>query len=174
MIPMFAGGIEFFRLIWGDNFLRGLALEEVGTTYLLLLGAVPVVFWMNYLLASVIATGRQEVTLPITSIALTISIIGNLLLIPRIGIRGAAVMVLSANFIMSILYYMVLRRDGPLPLLKNVWKPIGAALVSIPLIFLTAASPMIVRMVIPTTVYLIIWYVLGGAEMLLRKQEIST
>lgn len=171
MIPMFAGGIEFFRLIWGDNFLRGLALEEVGTTYLLLLGAIPVVFWMNYLLASVIATGRQKVTLPITSIALTISIIGNLFLIPHIGIRGAAVMVLSANFIMSILYYLVLRRDGPLPLLKHVWKPIGAALVGIPLIFLTSGFPLIVRMGVPTAAYLTVWYVLGGVGMLLRKQE---
>lgn len=173
MIPMFAGGIEFFRLIWGENFLRGLGLEEVKTTYVLLLAAVPAVFWMNYLLSSVIATGRQKVTLPITSIALTISIIGNLLLIPRIGIRGAAVMVLSANFIMSLLYYMVLRRDGPLPLLKHVWKPFGAALVSIPLIFLTAGLPMIARMVIPTVAYLVLWYVLGGDEILMRKQGAS-
>lgn len=171
MIPMFAGGIEFFRLIWGHNFLRGLGPEEVGTTFILLLAAIPVVFWMNYLLASVIASGRQKVTLPVTSIALTISIVGNLLLIPQIGIRGAAVMVLSANFIMSMLYYMVLRRDGPLPLLKHVWKPIVAALVSIPLIFLTADLPMTIRMVVPTAAYLILWLILGGAEMLLRKQE---
>ena len=174
MIPMFAGGIEFFRLIWGDNYLRGLGLDEVGTTFILLLAAIPIVFWMNYLLSSVIASGRQKVTLPVTSIALTISIVGNLLLIPRIGIRGAAVMVLSANFIMCILYYIVLRRDGPLPLLKLVWKPLIAALVSVPIIFLTAGLPIIIRMIVPTSAYLIIWFMLGGAEMLLRKQESSS
>ncbi len=160
MIPVFAGGTDFLRLIWGKDFLRGLETEEVETAYFILMAAIPIVFWMNYLIASVIASGKQKVTVPITSVAIALSVIGNFLLIPRFGISGAAGMVLLSNLIMSVLYYIVLRKSGPLPLLKHVWKPVVAGLASIPLIFLTASSPLAVRMIIPTAAYLILWFIL--------------
>lgn len=174
MIPVLAGGMDFLRLVWGENYLRGLERSEVQTAFFILMAGIPAVFWMNFLVASIIARGKQWITMPVTAIALVLSLAGNILLVPRIGIPGAAIMVISVNFVMSLLYFITLRRDGVLPLLRLLWKPLIAVLVSVPMIFLTTGLPMIIRMIVPTSAYLITWFMLGGAEMLLRKQKSSS
>lgn len=171
MVPVLAGGMDFLRLIWGENYLRGLDRIEVQTTFFILMAGIPVVFWLNFLVASIIARGKQWSTIPVTSIALALSIAGNILLVPRIGIPGAAIIVISTNFMMSLFYYITLRKDGKLPLMKLLWKPLVAALGCVPVMLLTSGARIAVRMSIPMIVYLLIWVTLGGADLILRRHD---
>lgn len=178
MIPVFAVGPDILRLIWGENFARGQNPTEVTGAFIVLMAAIPALFWMNFLVASVIAAGKQKTTVPITSIALILSIAGNFILVQRLGIQGSAIVVLSANLIMAILYYRVLGsqfsgtgfctvwkmmcvtdrgeldRRRSLPLFRNLWKPLLAAAVAIPFIFLLHNQHIILRMAVPFGVYL--------------------
>jgi len=153
MIPIFAGGTDILRLIWGEDFTRGQNADEVTGAFIILMAAIPALFWMNYLVASVIAAGKQKTTVPVTSIALILSIAGNFLLVPRMGIQGSAIVVLTANLIMSLAYYVILRKGGSLPLFKSLWKPAITAAVAIPLIFLLHDQNILLRMAVPFAVY---------------------
>ncbi len=166
MIPVFAGGMELLRAIWGEGLLRGIPPADFRATFLLLMAAIPAVFWMNYLVASVIAAGRQRTTVPVTSAGLVLSILGNLILLPRMGLPGAAVTVIAVNLFMSLAYYVVLRGRNPLPLLSGSLLPAACALPPLGLMVLTTGWPLVPRMLAPFLLYLVLWGATGGLSML--------
>lgn len=172
VIPVLAGGVDLLRLLWGDSFLRGLDAGEVESTFLILMIALPAVFWTNFLMSGVVAYGKQKDLVPIAMIALVVNITGNIVLVPLIGITGAAVMVLITHLFGIVLLYYVLRKGGPLPLVIGLWKPVVAAGISVTVFFLIRNGSVPLRIIIPTAVYLVIWISLGGLRLLLTKQKI--
>jgi len=169
MMPVFAGGTRLLESLWGSGFLRGQDPGDFQLAYFILMAAIPLLFWMNYLVASVIAAGRQKITVAVTAVSLLLSVGGNLVLIPLIGLPGAAVMVAASNGVMALLYFVVLRKLGPLPLLRGIWKPVISALAGVAVIYMTRGIPSLpIRILAPTAAYLAVWLPLGGLRPLKR------
>jgi len=169
MMPVFAGGTRLLEFLWGSDYLRGQDPGDFRLAYIVLMAAIPILFWMNYLVASVIAAGRQKITVVVTAVSLVLSVGGNLVLIPMIGLPGAAIMVAASNGVMALLYFLVLRKFGPLPLLGDIWKPAISALAGVLVIYMTRSIPSLpVRMLIPAAAYLAVWLPLGGLKPLKR------
>lgn len=108
-------GQLFMRVLWGEAFLRGVTPEAFNATRILLFSAVPFAYFMNFLLAALIASGRQKATLPAVFSGFAVSLALNLVLVGRIGLPGAGVAALASNGVIalicgSILGGAVLRR----------------------------------------------------------------
>jgi len=170
-IPLAAGGMELLRTVWGDDFLRGQPLSEVSLALLLLTAAIPAVFWMNFLVASVIAAGRQRMTVPVTSAALVISIVCNLLLVPRMGIAGASMTVLGVNLLMGLTYWILLGRDWTMPLWKGLTRRLLPAVPAILVAFLVSDWSLLPRMAAPAALYLALWIPAGGISLLTGRTD---
>jgi O-antigen/teichoic acid export membrane protein len=165
MIPVFAGGTRLLESLWGSDYLRGQDPGDFQLAFIILMAAIPILFWMNYLVAGVIAAGRQKITIVVTAVSLLLSVGGNLVLIPMIGLPGAAIMVAASNGVMALLYFVVLRKLGPLPLLGGIWKPAISALAGVLVIYMTRNIPSLpVRMLTPAAAYLAVWLPLGGLK----------
>lgn len=170
-IPLATGGMELLQTIWGSDFLRGLPFQEVRLSLLLLTMAIPAVFWMNFLLASVIAAGRQRMTVPVTSLALVLSVSCNLLLVPKMGIAGASLTVLAVNILIVAVYWVLLGRSWPLPMWRGLAKPLLPAVPAILLAIVIGDWPLIPRMVAPLVLYAAIWIPSGGLSLLTARES---
>ncbi|MBN1434672.1 flippase [Candidatus Fermentibacterales bacterium] len=169
MVPLLSGGLPVLEAIWGASFVRGQPLSQVSATFTILMAATPVFFWMNFLLASVIAVGRQRVTVRVAGLALLLSICGNLLLVPRIGMTGSAVMATLSGALMGGLFLLHLGRMGPLPLLRGSWRPLVAGVASGATALVLRDSPCVaIRVILPAASFLVVWIPLGGLDPLTR------
>jgi len=172
-IPLAAGGMELLRTVWGDDFLRGLPLTELRLSLILLTAAIPAVFWMNFLVASVIAAGRQRMTVPVTSAALVVSIACNLMLVPKMGIAGASLTVLGVNLLMGLTYWLLLGKSWTLPLWRGLARPLLPAIPAILLAFLVSEWSLLPRMAVPAILYLALWIPAGGISLLTAGRDQS-
>lgn len=107
-------GQIFMRFLWGEAFLRGVSPAAFETTRMLLFAAVPVYFFMNFLLAAMIAGGMQRCTLPAVFSGFTISLVLNLALVGRIGLPAAGVAALVSNVVIALICWVFLwKATGP-------------------------------------------------------------
>ncbi len=90
IIPLWAGEDHVLRTVWGEDFLRGSSPGDVGMTYRLVLLTLPVAYMFNMFMSTTIATERQRKVLPAVFFPLMMEMALFLLLIPFLGIVGAA------------------------------------------------------------------------------------
>ncbi len=76
---------------------------------------------------AILAHNQQIKTMKYFALAALVNISLNYLLIPRLGIVGAATTTLIAQFVAALGYYLVLKRIVAFKLLQNLWKPLAAA-----------------------------------------------
>ncbi len=103
-------GQLFMRLLWGDAFLRGLSPAEFDNTRLLLFSGIPVFFFMNFLLAAVIASGRQKATLPAVTAGLAASLVVNLWFMGNLGLPAAGMAAVSSSAAVAVICATLLGR----------------------------------------------------------------
>lgn len=103
-------GQLFMRFLWGGAFLRGMDPMAFSRTRLLLLAGIPVFYFMNFLLAAVIASGRQKATLPAVSAGFAVSLVLNFLLVIRIGLPGSGVAAVASSGVVALVCALVLGR----------------------------------------------------------------
>lgn len=107
-------GKLFMRLLWGGSFLRGVAPEEFETTRMILFAAIPVYYFMNFLMSALIASGRQKATLPAVLAGFVISISVNLSLVGSMGLVGAGLAAILSNAAIALVCWLSLgRAAGP-------------------------------------------------------------
>jgi len=117
---------EFFLSIFGKKF-------AAGSSCLRILIVSSVVNALSIYPDSIIyMSGRSEITMMNGFLALIVNFIGNCLLIPSQGIRGAALATVAALLVaallrISILFWMM----NIHPLSKALWKPLTAGLISL-------------------------------------------
>jgi O-antigen/teichoic acid export membrane protein len=107
---MLPPGEIFMKTLWGDAFLRGLSPAEFDNTRLLLFSGIPVFFFMNFLLAAVIAMGRQKATLPAVTAGLLASLALNLWLMGNHGLPAAGVAAVFSSALVGVVCASLLGR----------------------------------------------------------------
>jgi len=93
-------------------FLFGPEFESAGTSMAWLLGAMAVIYFGALHLTAVVATGRTKAVSIITFIALGINVTGNALLVPSMGIEGAAIATVATELVVAVCAAIVLARAG--------------------------------------------------------------
>lgn len=128
--PLMVAGSGFLRLVWGSGYLRGQVPEAFDTCFTVCILAVPAVFWMNFLLASLLAAGRQKAALRGAAIGMSVNLGANLLLVPRMGLAGSALAMLGTNVLMVFLFIAGLTRIERSGLLREHWRILPGAAAS--------------------------------------------
>lgn len=107
-------GQPFMRLLWGGAYLRGVSPGEFDSARLILLSAIPVYYFMNFLMSALIASGRQRATLPAVFAGFAVSLVLNLLLVGLLGLPGAAVAAMASNLVIAAVCWAFLGRSAGL------------------------------------------------------------
>jgi len=129
--------------------------------------AIPFVFWMNFLVASMVAGEKQRQAAWIGFAGVLASVGLNLLLVPRMGLPGAGTALVASNLLMCALFYRQLRSDGPLNLVRGLWKPLLAAVPAVAAALLLPESPVWLRPLSSALLFVAVWLPLGGLRYVL-------
>jgi len=113
---------EGLRLVFGPGF------EEAAGSLRWLLAAVLAVAVGACFFTAVIATGRSRAALGIALSALAVKLAASGLLVPRLGIEGAALSTLATESTVAVLALVTLRRDRAAPRAGARWLLAPAAL----------------------------------------------
>ena len=167
------------RVIWGEAFLRGQAAGDFMATLYLLMATLPVFYLMHLLLATILATDRQRVTAYAAGAAVVLSIAGNMILLPVMGLPAAGLMaLLSTGLIVAVFYTSLARKHGPLPLWRALPRPLVATAAGIAAALLIGGGALSLRVAVPPLVTAAVWMVMGGAgltrKMLSRREAFCT
>ncbi len=106
---------ELLLSFFGEGF------EAAGTSLRWLLGATTVIYAGAGLLTSVIAMGRTRTMLAIAATGLGVNLVGNTLLVPRLGIDGAAIATLATELSVALLAALTLALVDPRPFARRPW-----------------------------------------------------
>lgn len=168
-ILLLSGGGDLLRMLWGVDYLRGFDEGEMTSCFLLVSLSPPVVFWMNLLVAAMIASGRNREVLKISLLAIALSGAVNILLIGALGLIAPAVAVIASNLLLSLLFYRDLCRGRFLKIFGQLWRaivPLAPTLVVLSFVCCWAVVP---RISISTATYLACWVALGGLRPILHR-----
>lgn len=111
------------RILGGAAF-----LPDSATALTILIWSIPIGFANSVTQYVLIAVGQQRFLTRAFLIGVTFNIAANLLLIPRFGYRGAAVVtILSELSLFLPFYYAVRRHVAPMPWVELTWRQVVAA-----------------------------------------------
>jgi O-antigen/teichoic acid export membrane protein len=88
----------------------------------------PAILFIYIVANAVVISQLTKFAMAITGVNVGINIIGNILLLPRIGIRGAAIMTLLSELLQGLFYfYFVRKKIVHFHLFRHFWQPLLAA-----------------------------------------------
>ncbi|MDG1499706.1 MAG: oligosaccharide flippase family protein [Planctomycetota bacterium] len=90
--------------------------NAAGSSLAWLLGAMAVIYFGALHLTALVSTGHTKTVSAITLLALGINVVGNALLVPRLGIEGAAIATVATETVVAITAAIALARMGVLTL----------------------------------------------------------
>ena len=116
-------GRDVIATFWGDEF-----LPEAGDLLIVLMWVLPFSYLNGLLQYVLISTDRLRSITVAFALASTFNVVLNLILLPRIGVLGAAYATVAAELFLLVLFGIALRR-GPILLapLRPAIRPVGAA-----------------------------------------------
>jgi O-antigen/teichoic acid export membrane protein len=97
---------ELLGLLFGTEF------KSAGPSMAWLLGAMAVIYFGALHLTAVVATAQTKAVSLITFAALALNVVGNALLVPKLGIEGAAIATVATESLVAIAAAFVLMRLG--------------------------------------------------------------
>lgn len=106
---------ELMRFVFGEGF------EVAGPSLAWLLAATALVYAGAPLLTAVVASGASRAVLAIAATALAINVVGNALLVPAMGITGAALATCATEGSVVLGAALALTRGGHGPLRTRPW-----------------------------------------------------
>ncbi len=97
---------------------------------LAILSWAPAILFVYILANALVISQLTKFAVAITGTNVVINILGNIFLLPRVGIRGAAIMTLVSEFLQGLFYfYFVRRKITAFRFFPQVWQPAMASLV---------------------------------------------
>jgi len=162
-LAVLSTGSRFLRYVWGSGYLRDISSSDIQSCLYLCLGGLGLVYIMNILITGLLAINRVRIVIPVTTAALMVVIVGNLLLMPVIGLPSAGVFYLAGNLLIAVSYYVFLKWKGySLPVWKEASITILAALPAFAIIPLIRSLPFIPALIIPVLIFIPVWWLTGG------------
>ncbi len=166
IIPLWSGWEFILGTIWGGGFLRGVSPGDVRASYRILLLTLPVIYMFHMFLVTVIAAERQRRIIPAIAVSLSVEVALFLVLVPMMGIPGAA----AAHFVFLLISAVWMAWDlhfhfGATGFLHGAVRPIASF---IPALAVIIAAPFgrILNCAAALAVFAAIWIPSGGLKML--------
>lgn len=126
-LPIAVGGMIMARPI--VTLLAGEEFADAAPVLAILVWA-PAVLFVYIVMNSIVISQLTKFAMAITGINVIVNIIGNIILLPRVGIIGAAIMTIVSEALQGAFYfYFVRKRITDFRFFSLIWKPILAALV---------------------------------------------
>ncbi|MCD6588181.1 MAG: polysaccharide biosynthesis C-terminal domain-containing protein, partial [Candidatus Fermentibacteraceae bacterium] len=157
---------QVLRMIWGSGFMRGLSINEVLLAFRVVLLTLPVAYIYHMFMAVIISLERQKKAVPLVAVSLTLEIILFMVLIPVMGITGAAAAHLALLLFVASLFAFDLRRKyGPTGFIRGATRPAIGAVAAFAVLYMhpfSAAGNAVLSM----AVFLSVWLLQGGRRII--------
>jgi O-antigen/teichoic acid export membrane protein len=170
LIPLFAFEQYVLRIVWGGEFLRGIPMNELLVSFRIVLLTLPVAYIYHMFMAVVISLERQKNAVPLVAVSLAVEIVLFLVLIPVIGIAGAAVAHFALMFSVASLLALDLRRKyGATGFVRGAARPSAAAIPVFAILYMHPLSPA-GNAILAMAVFVAAWLVMGGRRIIPSRQ----
>ncbi len=123
-------------------------------TVLAILVWAPSILFMYIVVNSLVISQLTKWAMVITGVNVLVNIVGNIILLPRIGIEGAAIMTLVSEFLQGVFYfYFVRKKITDFHFFSLIWRPICAAVMMGVVVWFIRDWPLVGAIVIGVVVY---------------------
>jgi O-antigen/teichoic acid export membrane protein len=113
----------------GITFIFGAQFQEAGRVFQVLVWLIPLALMSGHFRYTLIGYNRQKLEFYSALVGAAVTVILNLILVPRLGMMGAAwALVLSEVVIWMVAYYFVRRTIAVIPVFRNIWRPMIAGI----------------------------------------------
>jgi len=164
IVPLLAFEQQVLRLIWGSDFMRGMSISEILLAFRVVLVTLPVAYIFHLFLSVMISLERQKTAVPLAAGALALEVVLFVILIPALGITGAAVAHLMLLLSVAVLLSLDLHRKyGSTGFIRGARRPSAAAIPAFAVVFMhpfSAAGNAVLAM----AVFVSVWLLMGGKK----------
>ncbi len=166
-LPMAVGGMLLARpiivLLAGEDFADAAPVLSV-------LVWAPAVLYIYIVVNSLVISQLTKFAIGITAANVAVNIIGNIILLPRVGIMGAAIMTLVSEILQGIFYfYFVRKKITDFAFFSLIWKPIIASIIMAVVVWYARALPFVVVVVAGAITYVVVL----GLFRFFKKEDIT-
>ncbi len=114
----------------------------------------PAILFMYIVVNSLVISQLTKFAMVITGVNVLINLIGNIILLPRIGIIGAAIMTLFSEFLQGVFYfYFVRKKITDFKFFSLIWQPVLASGIMGVVVWYSQNLPLIFVVPIGVVVY---------------------
>jgi len=160
-LPIAVGGgmlaSALIALVFGEKY------EPSGAPLAILIASIPFMLYKDVAMIAMIVSGRESAVLRMTAIAVVFNLVGNVLVIPRFGMLGAASTTLATEVLRMGLAAAYARRDGfALLRVQRIGKSLLAAGAMALTLYFVADAPVWISVPAGAATYLVTLTLLGG------------
>ncbi len=157
-LPMATGGMvlatPIIKLVAGQDFIAAAPVLQI-------LIWAPAVLFIYIIFNALVISQLTKYAMVITGVNVLVNLLGNLILLPRVGIAGAAIMTVVSEFLQGLFYfYFVRTRITNFSFFKYTWQPFLASAV-MGAVLLMINLPLMVEIVLGGLVYALALLILG-------------
>lgn len=158
-LPMATGGMllagPIIRVLAGDQFIEA-------SRVLAVIVWAPAILFLYIVVNSLVISQLTKFATMITGANVVINIVGNLILLPRIGIMGAAIMTIVSEFLQGAFYfYFVKKKITKFTFFANLWQPFIAASIMGVVVYFLRDQFLAIPIIVGAGVYGLVLLVLG-------------
>lgn len=158
-LPMATGAmilsVPLIRILAGDEFIGAAKILSV-------LVWAPAILFIYIVVNSLVISQLTKFATMITGANVIINIVGNLILLPRIGIMGAAIMTIVSEALQGIFYfYFVKSKITKFSFFANLWQPFIASAVMGVIVYYLQNYFIVIPIIVGVVVYALVLLILG-------------
>lgn len=117
------------RIFTGNDFASAADISQTARVLSVLVWA-PAILFVYIVINALVISQLTKLAMFITGANVAVNIIGNIILLPRIGIMGAAIMTLISEMLQGLFYYYFVRtKITDFKLFAHAWQPFLASIV---------------------------------------------
>ncbi|MCK5841960.1 MAG: oligosaccharide flippase family protein [Candidatus Sabulitectum sp.] len=166
VLPLWASELTLLRLIWGNEFLRGVSQGTALLVFRIIIITLPAAYFFHLYMSVIIAEERQKSALPLVALSLLIQIGLLFFLVPLAGTLGAAIAYLSLFSMVALLFAWKLNRiHGPTGFARGIKRPLTAFLPAFSIVVMHPFIP-VINAVLSLAVFFTTWFIIGGREII--------
>lgn len=158
-LPMATGGMllaePIIRILAGEEFVPAARVLSV-------LVWAPAILFIYIVVNSLVISQLTKFATIITGVNVVINIVGNIILLPRIGIMGAAIMTIVSESLQGVFYfYFVRKKITDFKFFGNLWQPFIASGLMGAVVYFVKDQFILIPIIAGVIVYLLVLFILG-------------